>query len=325
MAKRSLKWRGFGIEVEIPPRLTAAIRNVVRPREQAASDRATTLIDFPDEVPPLHPQHRDSVVEPYIEGLRGASPWYPDAWTPAESDAALAAQVARQIWYHTLELPGGVVTPGYYDQRTLIPHYGLPKDLTGKRVLDVGAWDGFWSFEFERRGADVTAVDLDLLSETDFPPPLREAVLGAGLDQRLGGGFEIARRALGSNVKRIAKSVYDLDPGELGTFDLVHFADVSLHLERPLEAFRRIRAMTGGQAMIVDAYNPDLDADPTRTYTEYLGGWGNATWWIPSLNTFVQMVLDAGFSDVRIQKTYRLNPRAEGGLGRWRAVLIATP
>jgi len=325
MSKRSWKWRGFGIEVEVPASFARRLRRTLRPAGGAAVDSGRSIIEFPNDIPALHLQRREQTMDSYIHSLRERAPWYPDAWTPATDTAALQAQVQRQIWYHTVELPGGVVTPGYYDHRPLVPHYGLPDDLTGQRVLDVGAWDGFWSFEFERRGAEVTSVDLDLLSETDFPPQLRKAVLDQDLDQRLGGGFEIARRALGSKVKRIAGSVYELDPATLGTFDLVHFADVSLHLERPLEAFRRIRSVTKGRAMIVEAYNPELDRDAGRTYTEYLGGWPNATWWIPSLNTFVQMVLDAGFSDVRVETAYRLNPRFEEGLGRWRAVLIATP
>jgi len=280
------------------------------------------IVEFPKVAPTLNVQRRDDVKKKYIEELKAVSPWYPDAWTPADDASQLAAQVKRQIWYHTIELPGGVVTPGYYDHRPLLPHYGLPADMTGTRVLDVGAWDGFWSFEFERRGAQVTAVDIDRLTDTDFPPVLRDAVVEDDLDQRLGGGFEIARRALGSKIQRIAKSVYDLDPAELGTYDLVHFADVSLHLERPLEAFRRIRSVTGRRAMIIDTYNPDLD-DPERTYTEYFGGWTNAIWWAPSLNALGQMILDAGFSDVRLQTAYRLNPVATQGYGDWRALLIA--
>jgi tRNA (mo5U34)-methyltransferase len=324
MPKRSLKWRGFGVEIEVPDRAAGALRRVMPRAKTETSERAKGILDFPASIPPLRLQRREETVERYIAGLREASPWYPNAWDPPAEGEDLAAKVNRQIWYHTVELPGGVTTPGYYDHRPLVPHYGLPADCTGTTVLDVGAWDGFWSFEFERRGATVTAVDLDSLVQTDFPPAIRNAVNDAGLDQRLGGGFEIARRALGSKVDRIVKSVYDLDPAEIGTYDIVHFADVSLHLERPLEAFRRIRSVTGGRAIIVDAYNPDLDA-AGGTVTEYLGGWPNATWWIPSLNTFAQMVLDAGFSDVRVQTTYRLNPRTEGGVGRWRAVLDARP
>jgi hypothetical protein len=99
---------------------------------------------------------------------------------------------------------------------------------------------------------------------------------------------------------------------------------VSLHLERPLEAFRRIRSVTAGRAMIIDSYDPSLDSE-SRNLTEYEGGWVGAIWWNPSLNTFAQMIVDAGFSDVRVHKTYRLNPTTAEAPGRWRAVIIATP
>lgn len=50
---------------------------------------------------------------------------------------------------------GGVVTKGYKSPETLAHELAclqLP-DLTGKTVLDVGAWDGFFSFTAEERGA----------------------------------------------------------------------------------------------------------------------------------------------------------------------------
>src|ERR1700722_16670706 len=41
--------------------------------------------------------------------------------------------------------------------------FGLPRDLNGKTVLDIGAWDGYFSFEAEKRGAQlVVASDMAL-------------------------------------------------------------------------------------------------------------------------------------------------------------------
>jgi 2-polyprenyl-3-methyl-5-hydroxy-6-metoxy-1,4-benzoquinol methylase len=37
--------------------------------------------------------------------------------------------------------------------------FPISEDLRGKSVLDIGPWDGFFTFEMERRGADVTAID----------------------------------------------------------------------------------------------------------------------------------------------------------------------
>ena len=53
-----------------------------------------------------------------------------------------------------LHIRGGVVTPGLFDHRPLVPQYGLPESLSGKRALDVATFDGFWAFELERRGAE---------------------------------------------------------------------------------------------------------------------------------------------------------------------------
>src|SRR5579862_1291456 len=71
-------------------------------------------------------------------------------------------ELARLGWYHSMELPDGRVIPGFQTLdvlRNRIAQFPLPADLHGKRALDIGSWDGWFSFELERRGAQVTAVD----------------------------------------------------------------------------------------------------------------------------------------------------------------------
>ena len=65
----------------------------------------------------------------------------------------VAGRVAAIDWYHRIELPGGVVTPGVNNTPLALARLELPESLVGKSVLDVGAWDGFYSFEAARRGA----------------------------------------------------------------------------------------------------------------------------------------------------------------------------
>ena len=63
-------------------------------------------------------------------------------------------------WYHRFEFAPGLVTPGLNDSQTALALLQLPNDLSGLRVLDIGARDGFFSFECERRGAaDVVSID----------------------------------------------------------------------------------------------------------------------------------------------------------------------
>src|SRR4029079_19449183 len=88
--------------------------------------------------------------------LRGRSARLMGGWTPE----ALRAEVATRTWFHTIDLGDGVVTPGHKDTRDEVRHFRIPDDLTGTRVLDVGAFDGFYAFEAERRGASrVVACD----------------------------------------------------------------------------------------------------------------------------------------------------------------------
>src|ERR671915_2562340 len=72
----------------------------------------------------------------------------------------LRARVAALPWYHTIDLGNGVVTAGVDDTAHRLAKLDLPKSLAGLTVLDIGAWDGFFSFECERRGASrVVAAD----------------------------------------------------------------------------------------------------------------------------------------------------------------------
>jgi len=73
-------------------------------------------------------------------------------------------EVEKIRWWHKIDLGNGIITPGKSDTFKKIKGIGLPEDLTGKTVLDIGAWDGFYSFESERRGASrVLAIDEPLL------------------------------------------------------------------------------------------------------------------------------------------------------------------
>src|SRR4051794_28916160 len=115
-----------------------------------------------------------------------------------------------------MNLPEGVVTPGWFDTRPAVPRVPLPVSLAGKRGLDVGTWDGFWAFEMERRGAaEVLATARDAPAGGAWPANASAPGLKI-LEQFKEGaaGFELAHHALGSKVTRRDLSVYDLDPAE---------------------------------------------------------------------------------------------------------------
>jgi len=117
-------------------------------------------------------------------------------------------------WFHLLDLGNGIITPGSRDPQKRIPFLGLPEDLRGMSVLDIGAWDGAYSFEAERRGASrVLATDYYCWS-------------GPGWGTK--DGFNLARQALNSKVEDREIDVLDLSAEIIGTFDLVLFLGVFL-------------------------------------------------------------------------------------------------
>ena len=122
-------------------------------------------------------------------------------------------------WYHTVDLGDGVVTAGYYDHRPHLHHYGFPDDLTGMRVLDIGAASGFFSFEFERRGADVVATDLSDWFDHDFGPLYRPGKTSEALSQFLNDPFELAKALRGSKVERKLIRIYDISSETVGRFE----------------------------------------------------------------------------------------------------------
>jgi tRNA (mo5U34)-methyltransferase len=244
-----------------------------------------------------------------------------DAASPRDTNPS--DDIEDYDWYHTIELPDGSVTPGKFDHRPLVPHYGLPETLSGKRVLDVGSGDGFWAFELERRGADVTSLDIETFADVDLPPALHRLFLDRPVDLFFRKALDVARRRLGSRVKLVNGPVYDLDPDEVGRFDFVHAGDILLHLRDPVLALQRIRAVTSGELLLADAFDPALDElGAGKGLTRYRGGWHDVTWWAPALSTLVQMVSDAGFTDVQVVTIYNLRRRSEPH-GWWRAVVQA--
>lgn len=224
----------------------------------------------------------------------------------------LAAEVARYPWYHSIDLGGGVVTAGMFDHRALEQHYRLPADLTDMRCLDVGTMDGYWAFAMERRGAaEVVALDMEDPEALDWPVRIRSRIVKT-IDETKGERFELVRRALGSNVQRRLRSVYDLDL-DLGQFDLVFCGDLLVHLKDPVTALERIRRVCRGQAVIANPVKEQFGFRH-RPLAQF-DGLGEFEWWLPNTAALVRMMEAAGFERVRAGRPFAV--RATGG-GSWK-------
>jgi SAM-dependent methyltransferase len=216
-----------------------------------------------------------------------------------------AAVAANPAWYHTIELAPGVTTPGYVDLREVAGR-ALPADLSGKRCLDVGTFDGFWAFEMERRGAaEVVATDLDRIDEAEWPPHRREELRRrqeeAGVE--LGRGFALAAGALGSKVDRRLANIYELDAGALGgPFDLVFIGALLLHLRDPVRGLERARGVIaeGGELRLLEPYSPALSWSSRRTPAARFSPLDTSfNWWVPNLAALEAWLRVAGFESPR--------------------------
>lgn len=161
-------------------------------------------------------------------------------------------------WWHRIKLPDGTYTPGKCfhghdggDWPTT--RFGMPEDLTGKAVLDIGCYDGFFSFEAEKRGAlRVSAVDKTLSS-----------------------GFMFAHKELNSKVMF---SDIDLEYRKLiFAADIVLSYGVLYHLKSPLKHIYELVYATNEMCLLETAisnetnvpvleYRPNFENDATNYF-----------------------------------------------------------
>jgi SAM-dependent methyltransferase len=211
--------------------------------------------------------------------------------------------------YHKYEVEPGLFTPGQYfevEPKHCLDELHVPQDLTGATALDIGAWDGPYTFELERRGARVTALDIQDPDVTVF---------------------NAVKALKQSSANYVQSSVYDAVPESLGTYDIVLFAGVYYHLKNPVLAFQRIRRLLKDRGLLfvegasmTDYFSAALtdalglprsqirrtaeivDRFPISyfdTEGKIYADWSN--WFFPTTRCLEVIIQDSGFSDVEVQ------------------------
>jgi SAM-dependent methyltransferase len=218
--------------------------------------------------------------------------------------AARAAIAANPTWYHTLELAPGVLTPGQVDLRKAAAKL-LPGDLTGKRALDIGTFDGFWAFELERRGAEVVAIDVETIDAAQWPPIHRARLhqMAELLDIELGRGFRSASELIGSNVRRVVCDVLELTPEAIdGPVDVAFMGALLVHLRDPVRALENVLGALapGGQLYQLEAFSVLLSVmHPRRPVAHFQTLGTDFNWWSANEATLRAWLRTAGFTDIR--------------------------
>ena len=227
------------------------------------------------------------------------------------ADLRAAVEGIPEGWYHTFELPGGVVTEGFFDHRGLLHRFPFPPSLAGKRCLDLASSDGLFAFEMARRGGEVVSVDLDDTTRQDWQAD------GGGVDRSVGVGrarraFDIARSALGLDVERVNMNIYDVSPENLGSFDFVFMGNILLHLSDPGRALAAARSVTTGSFLSFEIVSLNLSLLKPRTPSAALAA-KPQQWWTVNLAAHKQLLVGAGFEivDSRFPLFQRFGPHLQ--------------
>ena len=240
---------------------------------------------------------------------------------------------AVPYWYHRIELPDGSVTPGWAPLDA--DRYCIPKDLTGLRVLDIGSWDGYWTWEALKRGArEVVAIDdfsdhLGSLTKEQRPKwetfDLCREAFGFTVEDPLGVSDALANKE-GQQVRRFEMSVYDI--AQLGKFDVVFFFGTIYHLKHPFLVIEKIGEVCDGAIYVETASLDDFSPyqgglshgfNQNERVMEFYPGkeYGNneSNWWVPTLQCLGLMLHSVGFKDVNawpLMETPKSLPECRG-------------
>ena len=168
-------------------------------------------------------------------------------------------------FYHSIELPGLGLCEGRWDLRHGMDRYLPDLEYSGATVLDIGAANGFVTFDLERRGASVIALDqADGVGLDRVPyPDLDTAAATAGevgVIDGLKNGFWLAHRRLGSRARAVYADAEDL-PSALGPVDVAFMGNILQHLRDPLAAVAKAASLAR-QVVITEAFwRSDFDPD----------------------------------------------------------------
>jgi tRNA (mo5U34)-methyltransferase len=190
--------------------------------------------------------------------------------------------VNSNYWWHTITLPYGIKTPGRVPESTQAWISQLiPMDLKGQTVLDVGAWDGYYSFLAETRGASsILAIDNDQ-------------------NGKHGNALLTARALLRSRVEYAVLDVENLEQLHR-RFDTVFFFGVYYHLKNPFLAFEALARVTN-RVLLLEGHFVEADEQPMMRFypgAELVGDPTN--WWGANEPCLVQMLKASGFQAVEV-------------------------
>lgn len=199
-------------------------------------------------------------------------------------------------WFHQIQLPEGI-TPGVDRSREKLSRLKIPQNLSGKTFLDIGAWDGFFSFEAEQRGAVKVLATDSFVWQGNV----------AGFSKA---GFNYAHQARNSRVESLTIDAFDISPSTVGQWDVVLLAGVVYHTKNPWLLLERAASVTK-QLLIVETVF-SLRLWPKPAISIYANGFGgdSTNFCAPNIPALKAMLADCGFARSQVvSKSSMRHPR----------------
>lgn len=213
---------------------------------------------------------------------------------PNTDDMIIEKINSVEHWYHQIEIKPGIVTPGINNSAKVLELLDIPPNCSGMKVLDIGTRDGFFAFEFEKRGAEVVGVDY-------FPSDRT--------------GFKIAAELLNSKVTYIQDNIYNISKEKYGSYDIVLALGLIYHLRDPLGALDIIRdicenelyletqvidnafLLPNGNSVELNSISHKLEEIPImQFYPKDSLNKDFSNYWAPNMKCMVDMLTETKFS-----------------------------
>lgn len=224
---------------------------------------------------------------------------------PPRSIEHFPENVADLFWWHSINLGGGIVTPGYktrYEISREAEAIFAPLTLRGRSVADIGAWNGAFTVEAKRRGAArMLAIDHYTWDHAHF---------------RGKQTFELVMSRLGIDAETKVIDIQKATADQIGKWQVVLFLGVFYHLFNPISAVQVLAEVTE-EALVIETHLDleDLAQPAMLFYPDRELGGDPTNWWSPNRAAMEAILRAVGFQKI----LYTPNPLAASNRGIFHA------